>query len=474
MRRFAAAFTLALGLLTGSAYGQANQSLAGLLERHRANPNDAEVCHRIGIAYVNAEKLGDAAAFFRKAVALAPSFVAARKNLATVLWFLGRHGESEREFQTVLKQSPEDPVPHLYIGLAELGRKRFLSAKQHFIQAGPLASDNPEALPAVLEAYLATGDKTFAAGLIGKFQHASRPEPELSIRLASVMNRYGMYPYSVTLLEGIAGAQPDREDALLLLAEAYDKQNRPEKAYELFVKAIDRNPSAEQPYLALTDFAAAHGNAAYAHKTLARGLEIIPGSPRLILRQGILWAVEGNREKALERFSAAAVADPKWNVPVLARGILELEAGNASVAAATFREAAKIAPRDHQAEYLYATALSRSGSSPARQAEIVTALRRALALKPDDSRSTLLLGQTLLAQGDVKAGTVQLEKALRLDPENTTAQYQLAVTYQKQGRKAEAQKLFDRFRQSKAKQREEESVQVQLMKIIENKSSNTP
>ncbi|MCL4850771.1 MAG: tetratricopeptide repeat protein, partial [Bryobacteraceae bacterium] len=137
-------------------------------------------------------------------------------------------------------------------------------------------------------------------------------------------------------------------------------------------------------------------------------------------------------------------------------------------------EAAKIAPRDHQAEYLYATALSRSGSSPARQAEIVTALRRALALKPDDSRSTLLLGQTLLAQGDVKAGTVQLEKALRLDPENTTAQYQLAVTYQKQGRKAEAQKLFDRFRQSKAKQREEESVQVQLMKIIENKSSNTP
>lgn len=101
-------------------------------------------------------------------------------------------------------------------------------------------------------------------------------------------------------------------------------------------------------------------------------------------------------------------------------------------------------------------------------------LHRALALKPDDSRSALLLGQTLLAQGDVKAGTVQLEKALRLDPENTTAQYQLAVAYQKQGRKAEARKLFDRFRQSKAKQREEESVQVQLMRIIENKSSKTP
>ncbi len=473
MQGLAVALVLALGLLTGSVFGQANSSFAGLLERHRANPNDAEVCHRIGIAYVNAGQLADAAGFFRKAVVLAPSFVAARKNLATVLWFLGRHGESEREFQTVLKQSPEDPVPHLYIGLAELGRKGFLSAKRHFVKAGPLAFDNPEVLPAVLEAYLATGDKTFAAGVIEKFQRAARPEPELSIRLARVMNRYGMYPYSVTLLEGIAGSQPDREDALLLLAEAYDKQNQPEKAYELFIKAIDAHPSTEQPYLALADFAAAHGNAAYAHKTLARGLETIPGSPRLILRQGILWAVEGNRGKALESFSAAAVADSKWNVPVLARGILELEAGDAAVAAATFRRAAEIAPRDHQAEYLYATALSRSGA-PARQAEIVTALRRALALKPDDSRSTLLLGQTLLAQGDVKAGTVQLEKALRLDPENTTAQYQLAVTYQKQGRKAEAQKLFDRFRQSKAKQREEESVQVQLMKIIENKSSNTP
>ncbi|MEB2359753.1 MAG: tetratricopeptide repeat protein [Bryobacteraceae bacterium] len=473
MRGLTAWLALALGLLTVSAYGQPNQSLAGLLERHRANPDNAEVCHRIGIAYLNAEKLEDAAAFFRKAVALAPSFVAARKNLATVLWFLGLYGESEREFQTVLRQSPKDPVPHLYIGLAELGRKRFLSARQHFVQAGPLASDNPEALPAVLEAHLATGDKTFAAGVIEKFRQASRPDPELSIRLAGVMNRYGMYRYSVTLLEGIAGAQPGKEAALLLLAEAYDKQNRPGKAYELFVKAIDHNPSAEQPYLALADFAAAHGNAAYAHKTLARGLETIPGSPRLILQQGILWAIEGNREKAMERFSAAATTDPKWNVPVLAKGILELEAGNAGAAAAAFRKAAVIAPRDHQAEYLYATALSRS-SGRARQDEIVTALHRALALKPDDSRSALLLGQTLLAQGDVKAGTVQLEKALRLDPENTTAQYQLAVAYQKQGRKAEARKLFDRFRQSKAKQREEESVQVQLMRIIENKSSKTP
>ena len=40
--------------------------------------------------------------------------------------------------------------------------------------------------------------------------------------------------------------------------KAYDAQNRPEDAYKAFTKAIDLKPSADEGYLALADFAAAH------------------------------------------------------------------------------------------------------------------------------------------------------------------------------------------------------------------------
>jgi len=89
----------------------------------------------------------------------------ARKNLGTVLWFLDRKDESEREFQAVTTVQPADPVPHLYLGLADHARREFPRAKGHFEKAGSLALENPEVLPAVLEAYLASHESGNADSL---------------------------------------------------------------------------------------------------------------------------------------------------------------------------------------------------------------------------------------------------------------------------------------------------------------------
>src|SRR5208282_1826115 len=137
---------------------QQPSSLANLLELHRSEPSNPNVCQQIGIAYIQLQQLDKAEPFFREAVRLNPQFWAARKNLATVLWFLDRKAESEREFQTVTRELPADPVPHLYLGLAEHGRRDFAAAKLQFEKAGELASENPEVLPAVIESYLATSD----------------------------------------------------------------------------------------------------------------------------------------------------------------------------------------------------------------------------------------------------------------------------------------------------------------------------
>src|SRR5208282_385195 len=118
--------------------------LSSLLERRRSDPSNANLCQQIGIAYTKLENFAQAETFYREAVRLNPQFWAAHKNLGTVLWFLGRKEESEREFLAVTKVLPADLVPHLYLGLAAYTRRDFVHAKIQFEKAGALAAENPE------------------------------------------------------------------------------------------------------------------------------------------------------------------------------------------------------------------------------------------------------------------------------------------------------------------------------------------
>src|SRR5580704_12881954 len=83
--------------------GKARDALSILLELHRSEPFNANLCQQIGIAYTQLQEFDSAEPFYRQAVRLEPQFWAARKNLGTVLWFLDRKAESELEFRAVTK-----------------------------------------------------------------------------------------------------------------------------------------------------------------------------------------------------------------------------------------------------------------------------------------------------------------------------------------------------------------------------------
>ncbi|MGH9425127.1 MAG: tetratricopeptide repeat protein, partial [Terriglobia bacterium] len=95
--------------------GQPVEALPILNQLHKAQPNNVRVCYQLGLAYTQLQELNKAAEFYRKALKLNPGFVAARKNLGTVLWFSNQKEASVQEFRTVLRSLPNDPVSHLYL-----------------------------------------------------------------------------------------------------------------------------------------------------------------------------------------------------------------------------------------------------------------------------------------------------------------------------------------------------------------------
>ena len=154
----------------------------------------------------------------------------------------------------------------------------------------------------------------------------------------------------------------------------------------MYRSAVAFAPSQETVYLALASFASAHQNNGYGLEILERGLQVIPASAALHFHHGLLSALEGKRDQALGDFSKAAAANPEWPLPVLARGVLQLEDGQYAESAATFGLVLREHPDDPSAAYLRALALSRTGDAASR-AEQIRLLETAVRPKPDDARA---------------------------------------------------------------------------------------
>jgi Flp pilus assembly protein TadD len=411
---------------------RAQDALPILLELHRSDPSNANICQQTGIAYTQLEDFTNAAKFYREALRLNPNFIAARKNLGTVLWFMDRKDESEREFIAVMKAAPADPVPHLYLGLAAHARRDFSRAKAEFEKAGPLASDNFEVLPAVFESDLGAGDPKSAEKSLNKLAQAHQDSPEL----------------------------------WCTLADSYDRQGKPQEAYSAYNRALDTGHTSAENYVAFAEFASAHGNNDFARKVAARGLERNPDSPPLVFEQGLLYALDGDRASAEKYFRGAIKLKPGWALPLLALGVSQLESGDAPAASVTFEKARTADPSDFRAHYLYATALFRDNSA---NATALQALHKAIELNPRDARSYALLGRIELAHGRSERAAAAWVRTLEIDPENSTALYQLGLLYKKEGKAAEAGRLLERFQRIRAKKHDEEESLVPILRVVPEK-----
>src|SRR5260370_10908082 len=124
-----------------------------------------------------------------------------------------------------------------------------------------------------------------------------------------------------------------------MLAQAYDRQGKPERAYQSYSRGLDANPNAEDSYIAFADFASAHANNDYALQVVAHGLERLPKSHTLLFEQGLIWALKGDRSQAESSFQQASSLKPDWTLPLLALGVTQLESGDIPQAAVLFQKA---------------------------------------------------------------------------------------------------------------------------------------
>jgi tetratricopeptide (TPR) repeat protein len=485
--------------------GRIREALPYLLEVYRTQSRNSAVCQQIGVAYIQLQQFAEAAQFFRTALSLNPALLSARKNLGVALWFAGQRDEAETEFLRVSSAAPNEAVPNLYLGMLQYERQEYAKARDHFNKAGGLALDNPEAFSAVLETGLASGDRLLTDAVLKSAEKSGKTTPDLWFQAGALLGRFGLYDQAIRAFERVRDTYPDKaklfqnlglaqlqagrfadavssfealaqlgrgsNEVYLWLAEASDGAGDPKKAYDAYARAIETNLKSEEAYAAFSNFAVAHYNASFALKVLAQGLQNIPGSARLLLQQGVILSLDDKMPQAEESFRQASQANPSWALPVLALGLSQLQTGKLEAAVRSFQATADLAKDDYRPSYLLALAWARGGgqNQTERNGEIVSALQRALRLNPDHADSHVLLGQTYLSTNQLDLALSELEKARKLQPDNVSALYQLAVAYRKKGQTAHALHLMKEFEALKKQQKQEEDLArkelVQILKV---------
>ncbi|HXW06383.1 MAG TPA: tetratricopeptide repeat protein [Vicinamibacterales bacterium] len=456
--------------------GDFRAAVAGLEQMRARSPRDLKILNLLGIALTGDSRIAEANERFTEALAIAPDFYPARKNLAVNEFNAGRTPRAEQLFRQVLERAPDDEIAHVHLAEIHFARKEPAPAAAHYARAGASlasnptwtlhyavclldAGDRPRALalletlpgdPAIrFEAGVALGRAQAygeAARFFGEARTGYRDPSTAGYNQVLMLVEAGDHERAIQVAQELVGQGLQSGELYNLVSRAYAATDRIQEAYDSLRTAARLEPGQEQHYLDLALLCLDHENFDLGLEILGLGLRHNPQSATLHLYKGVMLVMRGLVEEAETEFERARSLGPEGPVPHVALAMAWMQSGQTSRAVELLRERVAAGSNAAIVPYMFGIALMRSGVDPAdpAAAEAIGAFEQAARLDPQLAGPRAELGKILLARGDAARAIEHLEQAVRLDPDNASPAYSLAQAYRKTGETARAQDLLAR------------------------------
>lgn len=368
-----------------------------------SSPSDLKARNLLGIALLNLGRREEATVQFRRALGTDPAFYPALKNLAIAELALGRRAESRSHFLEVLKLVPNDPVAHLNLAEMDYAVHRYADAFTHYRGAGELPFKDGGAALRALRAAVNSGNSAAA------IQMAERTGPSAEVQR--------------------------------VVAQAYEQSGDTQHAYDALRTATGLEPGNESVYLDLLSLCVEHHTWDLALQVSGAALEHLPRSFRIRIERGAVFALKGELEAAEGEFAEAARAAPGEVLPQVTLALARVQLDRIPEAIAGLRAARSAHPKDYVVTWILGETLSQQ---PDAESEAIQVLEEAVRLGPREAAPRLQLGKLLAHRGDLTRAAREFEAALKIQPGDTSAQYQLATIYRKTGNQKRADELFEK------------------------------
>ncbi len=412
-----------LPLIERGELSNAEQRLLSGVEQY---PHSAILYNALGIVYRKQSKIDNAAASFRKALDILPSFTAAQLQLASIDQQQGNRTEAARLFRSAGESTTNfDALATAGLGLADCE------------------------------------DYAGAAHVLER-AHALRPDAEsVTYNLALAQYKSGNPASALVLLQLIAAAER-QPDVLHLRGKVLEGLGKAEGAGDL-TAACRMEPSNEVFCADAALVAIRQERFLDAFAVLAPSLEKSPGSLSLLPLMGLAQFRLGRYRDAISSYTTALERDESVDASREGLAFLCYVTGDLEKARVVIEEGLKNPKADFYLAHLEAMVLYRL--SPQLRSKALGAVDRALQANGTFAPSYFLRGKIRMDQNDFPGALDDFKQAVELDPKYPLPYYKMAQIYMRQGRTREAADARRKFSEL-GNLREEEILLQQTQNVL--------
>ena len=282
------------------------QVLAELLDR---DPRDHALSTLQGIAFSQAGRPSEALASYRRALQVAPDYLAALQGAAEIE-FQNRDPVAEDRLERVLSVHSENPTAHAMLGVLAVERQDCPTAVRHFAKAGPALAENPQVLWQYGQCAFQAGDMQAA---VHTFRRLLDLEPSNSVarfNLALSLFEANQHSEAIEIVSPLTAFETPESEVLSLVADAYLSNQQIPQALATLKRAVAIYPREERHYVDLANLCMEQEAHDLGLEILEAGIKNIPRSARLHGMRGLILAQLSQFEKAEAEFARATELDP--------------------------------------------------------------------------------------------------------------------------------------------------------------------
>ena len=390
--------------------GGAADSLQSAL---RNDPENAVAHYQLGLAYAQQQSDGRAESEWREAVRIRPDLIDAQRAIAALEL---RRGDLDALLQTaqqIIKAQPYSPDGFLLKGIADLARQKYTDAQQDAEQAAQRAPQSPAPL-------IQLGNIQFAqkhyADAERFFQQALDKDPSSTEGLSGLMNVY------------VAEKQPDKAIAAAKaqIAKAPNNSN----FYDLLGTALFNTKK---------DLPGAEG-------ALRKAIELDKNNVDALEKLGKVQVQEGSADKALALYQQSIKDNPREVAFYILCGELYEAKKDWEQAKSMYQQALSVSPDHPLASNNLAYVILEQGGNVDVAMGMAQAARRGM---PDSPNAADTLGWAYYQKGIYQSAISQFQEALRLTekrggPDDADLHYHLGLAYQKTNQPALARQQLEK------------------------------
>lgn len=340
-------------------------------------PYAPEPQFRLGTLLFKGEKVAEAEAAFRRAIALRPGYVDAHLNLGAALHRQGKLPDAVVCYKQALRLDPTQPHLQFNLGVALYQMGDFAQAVERFERS--------------LE------------------QEAG--DAAIHYQLGIALHRLGRFDEAVAQCERALALDAAFAPAHMAIGDFLAEHGDAAKAIVRYRLALALNPRLVEAHLALARALAKQRDLGGAARCCEQALALNPRNPAAHYHLGLVLEKAGNQPEAAICHERALNLSPEFALAHCAVGRIERGRGELGKAIARFERAVALSPNLAEAHLGLADTFELQGQYD----RAIARFKRAIALAPNRAEAHAALGTALLRQGDFTSGWQEYERRLSLE-----------------------------------------------------------